>query len=88
MLKRMLEEGRNYWTYQKKHPVLGQAATLQCGRASRKLFLGTEDGSSEEVEGAEYNIRPGLLAESRGTREKRVCIPLGILIYRNHKGVC
>jgi hypothetical protein len=44
---------------------------LQCSHASRKFFLGIEDGSLEEMEGAEYNIRPGLLAESRDTREKK-----------------
>ena len=63
----------------KKNSVLGQAATLQCSRASRKFFLGIEDGFLEEMEGTEYNIRPGLLAEGRGTRGKGVCIPLGVL---------
>jgi hypothetical protein len=31
---------------------------LQCNRAARKFFLGIEDGSLEEIEGAEYNIWP------------------------------
>ena len=72
----ILKRGLELFSVPKKHFVW---VRLQCSHASRKFFLSIEDGPLEEMEGAEYNIRPGLLAESRDTREKKFCIPLEVL---------